>query len=224
MKRLSVVIAMAAASFAGEAMSQNTVDLSDAPRLRAGYWETTSVTHSDDGSETTKISLCVDDALQEEMNLFSSGSQIGACSEMSLTQHGSDRWSFRSVCNPGNMGQMLTEGMISGDMQTQYQSEIITSGSRMGQAVKEKTVQKARYVGVCPAGIVPGDMLMEGGMKINMKQMAELSRGMSGLSGSGGASSGQSPATQPLPSTGLPPDAAQLIESLREKSRQMSGN
>src|SRR5690606_28998205 len=110
---------------------------------------------------------CVDDAMQEKMSVFAQGGVGGMCSEMSVKPQGANRWAVRSVCNPGNMGRMVSEGTISGDMRRQYRSEMVTTGSMLGQPMDDKTVQDARHVGACPDGIVPGDIVMEEG-KVNM--------------------------------------------------------
>ncbi|NLD54364.1 MAG: DUF3617 family protein [Burkholderiaceae bacterium] len=226
MKTFPLTIALAAAVVAGGAMAQNRTDLGDAPRLRAGYWETTSIQEDRNGKETTKISMCIDDATQEKMTVFSGG---GMCSETSITPQGGNRWTVRSVCNPAGMGRMVSEGTISGDMRTRYHSDMVTTGSMMGQSMNERTIQEARHVGACPDGIVPGDMVMEDGTKINMNQMMGSVGGGGGEGGGGifdqlggllqggaqGGSAGQSQGGQaPAPSKGQSEESNDLLKNL----------
>ena len=190
MKTFPITIALAAAAVAGGALAQNPIDLSDAPRLRAGYWETTSVTESEGSKETMRSHLCVDDAMQEKVSIFAQGGMGGMCSETSMKPQGGNRWAYRSVCNPAGMGRMVSEGTISGDMRTRYHSEMVTTGSFMGQSMNDKSTQDARHVGACPKGIVPGDMVMEDGTKINMNQMMGSVGGGGGLGAGGGEGGG----------------------------------
>jgi len=233
MKILPVMIALAASTVAGGVLAQNQIDLSDAPKLRAGYWETTSVTESKEGKETMKSHLCVDDAMQEKMSMFAMGGVGGICSEMSMTPQGGNRWAFRSVCSPGGMGRMVSEGTISGDMRTRYHSEMVTTGSVFGQSMNDRTVQEARHVGACPDGVVPGDIVMEDGTKMNMSQaMGSAAEGggildqLGGLVGGGGQgeSAGQSQGGQAsAPSQGAGQDANDLLKNLGGAFGKMFG-
>ncbi len=193
MKSLSITIALAAAAIAGDALAQDSIDLGDAPRPRAGYWETLSTEQGSKGGKKTKVFMCVDDAMQERMSVLTRG---GMCSELSIKPQGSQRWAFRSVCNPAGMGRMVSEGTISGDMHERFQSETITTGSFMGQSMNSKSTQDARHVGACPDGIVPGDLVMADGSKINVMQMAAGAGGgmlvqLGGLLGGGGQGGSQ---------------------------------
>ena len=238
MKPFSITIAIAAISAAGGALAQNQIDLADAPRLRAGYWETTSVSEGKSGKETTKTHLCVDDALQEKMSIFSQGGMGGMCSEVSMTPQGANRWAFRSVCKPGGIGRMVSEGTISGDMRTRYHSEMVTTGSFMGQSMNDRTVQDSRHVGACPKGIVPGDIVMEDGTKMNMSQvMSTAGTGggeggggifgqLDGLLGGGGqgGSAGQSQGGQAsAPSKGQSEESSDLLKNLGGAFGKMFG-
>lgn len=233
MKILPVMIALAASTVAGGVLAQNQIDLSDAPKLRAGYWETTSVTESKEGKETMKSHLCVDDAMQEKMSMFAMGSMGGICSEMSMTPQGGNRWAFRSVCSPGRMGRMVSEGTISGDMRTRYHSEMVTTGSVFGQSMNDRTVQEARHVGACPDGIVPGDIVMEDGSKMNMTQISAAADEGGGVlnqlgdlfgGGAQGGSAGPSQGGQaPAPSQGAGQDANDLLKNLGGAFGKMFG-
>ncbi len=232
MRTFPLMIAFAASTVAASALAQGKIDVGDAPTLRAGYWEVTSTVQDKSGTETMKSFLCVDDAMQEKMSVFAQGGVGGMCSEMSVKPQGANRWAVRSVCNPGNMGRMVSEGTISGDMRTQYRSEMVTTGSMLGQPMDDKTVQDARHVGACPDGIVPGDIVMEEG-KVNMLEMGATMEkdggvlgGLGGLLGGGaqGGSAGQSQDGQaPAPSKGAAQDAGDLLQNLGGALGKMFG-
>lgn len=224
MKTFSITIALAAAAVAGAALAQNRIDLGDAPRLRAGYWETTSIQEDRNGKETTKISMCIDDAMQEKMSVFSQGGMGGMCSEMSITPQGGNRWAVRSVCNPAGMGRMVSEGTVSGDMRTRYHSDMVTTGSIMGQSMNDRTIQEARHVGACPDGVVPGDLVMEDGTNVNMLQLGAAGAKGDGIldqlgsvlgGGAQGGSAGQPRGGQASSaSQGQPQDSNDLLQNL----------
>lgn len=179
MKTFPITIALAAAAVAGGALAQDSIDRGEAPRLRAGYWETISVEQGR-SQKRTKAFMCVDNAMQDRMSAFSQG---GMCSEVSISRQGSQRWAFRGVCNPAGMGRMVSQGTISGDLQERFKSETVTTGSFMGQSMDSRSTQDARHVGACPDGIVPGDLVMEDGSKINVMRMAAGSVAGGGILG-----------------------------------------
>ena len=193
MKPFQIMIALAAAAVAGGALAQDSIDLGDAPMLRAGYWETLSIEQGSKGEKRTKVFMCVDDAMQERMKVLTQG---GMCSELRIEPQRSKRWAFRSVCNPGGMGRMVSEGTISGDLHERFQSETVTTGSFMGRSMNSKSTQDGRHVGACPDGIVPGDLVMADGSKFNVMQMAAGAGGsilgqLGGLLGGGGEGGSQ---------------------------------
>src|SRR5690606_1453329 len=109
-----------------------------------------STTRKGNGAEKMKSSVCVDEAMQEQMSVLAQGGMGGMCSEVSITPQGANRWAYRSVCNPMGMGRMTSQGTISGDMRTQFHSETVTTGSMLGKPMDDETVQDARHVGACP--------------------------------------------------------------------------
>ena len=231
MKIFRITIVLAAVAVAGSALARNQIDLDNMPKLRAGYWETTSTTQDASGKETMTSFLCIDDAVQQKMSVFAQGGMGGMCSEVSMKPQGANRWAFRSVCNPANMGRMVSEGTISGDMRTHYRSETVTTGSMMGQSMNDRSVQEARHVGACPEGIVPGDIVTKEGT-INMMEMAAIGKDAGGVLGNlggllGAGAQGGSEQSQngqaSAPSKGLPQEANELIQNLGGALGRMLG-
>lgn len=232
MRILPITIALTAIAVAGGALARNQIDPDSMPKLRAGYWETTSTTQKTNGKETMTSFLCIDDAVQQKMSVFAQGGMGGMCSEVSMTPQGANRWAYRSVCNPGNMGRVVSEGTISGDMRTRYRSEAVTTGSVLGQSVNDTTVQEARHLGACPKGIVPGDIVTSEG-KINMIEMSAIAQETGGLadvlggilgSAAQGESAGQSRNGQADASAGgLPQEASEALRNLGGALNRMLG-
>ena len=74
----------------------------------------------------------------------------------------------QSVCK-GSTGTVTTRVVISGDFDTQYrvQSNTTTEPPQKGKP-SEDMVMNAKWKGACAAGQRPGDMVMPGGMKMNI--------------------------------------------------------
>ncbi len=83
-----------------------------------------------------------------------------------------------SVCSIGGMS-MTSHSETTGDFNSAYtvKSTSNTKGGPAGMAGDSTTVIEAKWVGACKADQKPGDIMMPGGMKMNIKDM-EKAKGM----------------------------------------------
>jgi hypothetical protein len=75
-----------------------------------------------------------------------------------------------------------SRSVITGDFQSAYTVETTTemSGPMVAMAGKNVSRQEARWVSAeCSDGLKPGDMLMPGGMKMNVEEMQKMMGGAS---------------------------------------------
>jgi hypothetical protein len=143
-----------------------------APRLRAGLWSVSTIM---DGSAQT-ARMCLDDAVQTRMSVMGGQMAGGACQQAEVTPRPGGGWAMRSVCDMGSGGRMVSEGVVTGDPQSRYRSEmtVTTSGAAVAHMNRTVThVSEGRHEGPCPADMRAGDMEMAGGMRLNMLDMAE---------------------------------------------------
>lgn len=149
------------------------------PRLRAGLWRVTMGGEAPAG----ETRMCLDDALQARMSVIGSQASAGACQQSVVTPRLGGGYSFRTVCDATAMGggRSVSEGEITGDLTTSYASHstVTTEGAPAAQMNRAVTVTaEGAYLGPCPADMKPGDLEMEGGMRFNMAEMAEMAAKM----------------------------------------------
>ena len=143
------LVAMAVSAFAQGPM----------PSHRAGWWETTM---SMGPSRTMTTSMCVDAASERAMGGVSHSLGPG-CSPGSLTPIPGG-WRMASTCTRGGQTHSMT-GTITGDFSSHVHMDMISDGGP-GGGMHMTADQK--YRGACPAGRRPGDVVLPGGMVVNM--------------------------------------------------------
>jgi Protein of unknown function (DUF3617) len=150
------------------ALAQNV----ELPARKSGQWDITMITQTPGGAPNMSIKACVDQASDQEMMKAGFSMAEGMCSRQEIRQEGAT-YVIDSTCN---VGPMTTEShiVISGDFQSAYNVNVTTvsTGSMAPMAGTNEMVQEARWAGPqCADGMVPGDMLMPGGMKVNVNEM-----------------------------------------------------
>lgn len=144
------------------------------PMLREGVW-TVTTTPGENPAVVTR--MCVDRAMQKRMSLL--GGQLGAhCTENSVRPQAGG-YAMRAVCTAPGGGQSVSEGRVTGDLNSDYRSEmtVTTTGAPMAQMNgTSRIVSTAVHGGACPADMRPGDMEMNG-MRINVLDMAAAAEG-----------------------------------------------
>lgn len=150
-----------------------------APKLRAGLWR---VSMTGEGPQST-ASMCLNDAVQERMNVVGAQNAGGNCQPTAMTPNPGGGWRYRSVCDYSAMGggTSVSEGVMTGDLTTGYTSRttVTTTGAQVAHMNRAVTITgEGVYAGPCPADMKPGDMVIAGGMKFNMLEMAEMASKM----------------------------------------------
>ncbi len=137
------------------------------PIRRAGYWQTTM----NMGPRTMTTAMCTDETLEKSMTVMGQG-----VTEKDCPQHDyhpiPGGWAFNSTCTIAGRTD-VSSGTVTGDMQTNYHMEMTTHPSN---GPERHMTMDVKWLGPCPAGRVPGDMVMPGGMVMNMSKMAQMGR------------------------------------------------
>jgi hypothetical protein len=150
--------------------SGGTTEVAAAPTRKAGLWEQTI------NSERMKqtISMCVDEATEQKARWWSSERGHGPgqtdCTDQKFSRTLTGGWQIHSVCKVEGM-TVTTDGAATGDFGSHYHVELtsVTTGSSMPEANgTHKMSMDGVWKGPCPAGMVGGDMVLPGGMKMNV--------------------------------------------------------
>ncbi len=148
-------------------------DADDMPRRKAGLWEMTmSIEGEDMAPVVTRV--CLDDATESRMSLWGGQMTDEMCQKNEVTRGPDGSVRFSSVCNMGSGGVTRTTGTATGDLTTNYVVRIqsTTSGAQLPQMNRDtRSTIASRRVGPCEPGQKGGDMMLPGGVTVNMNDM-----------------------------------------------------
>lgn len=136
-----------------------TAQIFKPPPRRPGYWQTTI----NIGSRSMVTAMCTDEALEKTFSGMGNGVAEKDCSQHEYHPIPGG-WAFNSTCTI-NGNTDVSSGTVTGDMQSSYHMEMTTHPSNGAQ---RHTTMDVKWMGPCPPGRLPGDMVMPGGMVMNM--------------------------------------------------------
>lgn len=144
----------------------------DYPKLKAGQWEITRGASGTAGSVPSKTTMCTDEALQRELTAMGIGMNKEMCVKTDIKRDGA-RIVITSECKIGESNIKSRAVMtMSGD--TGYRTEIVASYDPPFMNMRDSTTMlEGKYVGACRDGLVPGDMVLANGHKMNIKGLAD---------------------------------------------------
>ncbi|MGJ4904268.1 DUF3617 domain-containing protein [Bradyrhizobium sp. HKCCYLRH2060] len=146
----------------------------DLPVRKAGLWELKMIRSGGQLPEAT-IQHCTDAATDKEMNNFASPMAQQVCSKQDI-QKTATGYVSDSVCNFGGINT-TSHADITGDFNSAYTVKTMSrvTGGAAGTGVKDTAMTiEAKWLGACKPDQKPGDIVMPGGMKMNVKDMAKL--------------------------------------------------
>lgn len=146
------------------------------PARKAGLWVETMTRDGKTGPMGGSVKMCID--ATTDAKLSGLGHQMGksACHQQSMTRGLDGSYHFATTCTIGAAGTLVSNGTATGDFSAKYviHDESTVSGSPVaamnGRHVTEIT---ATYQGPCPPDMVPGDVQMGEGMKVNINRMPQ---------------------------------------------------
>lgn len=149
------------------------------PARRPGQWEIRTVTLKPDNGPKINAQACIDAATDRDLLEFGLRLTKENCTRYEITRKG-QTWTIASECAMGGM-KSRTRTRITGDFQSQLKihMEGTLEGAPGGNGGPQETVltQDNRWISAaCTDGLVPGDVAVDGGMKINIRQMQQLQK------------------------------------------------
>jgi hypothetical protein len=155
------------------------------PTRKAGLWE---ITMKSEGSPTTtNMQQCTDEATDKAMNTMFNGPGQSVCTQQSLQKSG-NTITIESTCAIGNM-KTASRAVFVGDFNSAYTVQVASKSEGtimpgMPANGESKVSVEAKWAGPCKAEQKPGDMVMPGGIKMNIADLQKF-RNMMGPQGGG---------------------------------------
>ena len=149
----------------------------DMPLRKAGLWEL-KMTMASGQLPTITMQQCTDETTDQQMSTMAGGNATGTCSKRDM-QKTANGMTVDSVCSISGM-TMTSHADISGDFNSAYTMKV-TSSRQGGPANVPANTQMtidAKWLGACKADQKAGDVIMPGGMKMNVKDMQAMRPGV----------------------------------------------
>ncbi|MBY0380880.1 MAG: DUF3617 domain-containing protein [Xanthobacteraceae bacterium] len=143
----------------------------DMPNRKPGLWEI-QIVGSQMGSPT--IQQCTDETTDKEMRTSFGPVGKNMCDKQDI-QKTATGFTIDATCNiAGTASTSHTE--ISGDFNSAYTIKVSSNrpGGPAGASSEHTMVMNATWKGSCAAGQKAGDIIMPGGIKMNIKDMQKL--------------------------------------------------
>jgi hypothetical protein len=148
----------------------------DFPARKAGQWEIKMIPETPGAMPEQTIKACIDAASDKQMMAAGFSMSKSMCSRQEISRDGED-YVIDSTCQIGPMTS-TSHIVVSGDFQSAYTVKMTSemSGAAMaGMPGTNNMTQEARWISdACTDGMAPGDMLMPGGMKVNVNDMMKM--------------------------------------------------
>ena len=139
------------------------------PVRKAGLWEMKVLRA---GSPTPEMTMqqCTDETTDKDMSTAMSPMGKEMCSKQDI-QKTATGYVTNSICGIAGV-TIASHAEITGDFNSAYTVKSTTRSER--GPVGGTTMIEAKWLGACKADQKPGDIMMPGGMKMNIKDMEKL--------------------------------------------------
>jgi len=146
----------------------------DLPTRKPGQWEVKMV--SDDRAPLI-VQQCVDEAT-DQMLLQSAGPiSAAACTKRDVLRS-TDTLTIDSTCQVDGKSA-IAHAVITGSLDNAYSMNVTSKGEGV-QAGLNMTLS-GKWIGPCPSGQKPGDVIMPGGIKVNIPELQKRAPAPTGV-------------------------------------------
>ena len=169
MKRL-LFVSLSAAGL----LAPISADALELPVRKAGLWEM-SVQNATAPKPEMTMQQCTDETTDKDMSTSFSPMAKDVCSKQDL-QKTSTGYVSDSECNVAGM-TTTSHAEIVGDFNSAYtvKTSSHAQGGAVGAAGRDSTMTlEAKWVGACKPDQKPGDIVMPGGFKMNVRDVDKL--------------------------------------------------
>lgn len=151
----------------------------DLPTMKAGQWEMMSSSSKAGGGANppAKTTMCTDAKMQKELIAMGAGMSREMCTKNDFKRDGA-KIVTSAECKIGD-SKIVSRAVMTLTGDTGYRTEISATYEPPFMGMKDsKSTIEGKYVGPCRDGMVPGDFIMPGGQKVNMKGMLDRKASM----------------------------------------------
>ncbi|WJR79602.1 DUF3617 family protein [Bradyrhizobium sp. NP1] len=141
------------------------------PVRKAGLWEMKIVKVGSQSPDMT-MQHCTDETTDKDMTNAVSPLAKQVCSKQEVRKTATGYVSD-SVCSVGGLS-MTSHAEITGDFSSAYTVKTSSHIDRAGSQQDNLTTIEAKWLGACKPDQKPGDVVMPGGFKINVKDAEKL--------------------------------------------------
>jgi Protein of unknown function (DUF3617) len=143
------------------------------PLRKAGLWEMKLVRIGSPFPEMT-MQHCTDATTDKDMSTASSPLSKEICSKRDIQQTATG-YAIDSVCSVASVS-VTSHSDVTGDFNSAYtvRTSAHSEGGPAGLPHDVTTTIEAKWLGECKPGQKPGDIVMPGGFKLNVKDAAKL--------------------------------------------------
>jgi hypothetical protein len=151
----------------------NAASAVELPVRKAGLWEM-KVLHTGSAVPDMTMQHCTDETTDKEMSTSFSPMAKEMCSKQDI-QKTATGYVSDSVCGIAGMS-ITSHAEIIGDFNSAYTVKSTSHSERgpTGVPRDSSTTIEAKWLGACKADQKAGDIMMPGGMKMNIKDMQKL--------------------------------------------------
>lgn len=159
-------------SAVGLVLSVGAARAVDLPTRKPGLWEMKMVQTGGPVPEMT-MQQCTDATTDKDMSTAASPVAAEVCSKKDI-QKTATGYVSDSVCSIAGI-TVKGHSEIVGDFNSAYTVKSVAHAEGGPSGVRDTTLTiDAKWIGACKSDQKPGDMIMPGGMKMNVKDMEKL--------------------------------------------------
>jgi hypothetical protein len=145
------------------------------PPRKPGLWDVVTVTQKPDKVPRISARMCIDAATDKELMDFGLRMSKDTCARYDVASKGAT-WTIDAECTMGPV-KTASRTRITGDFKSKVTVQIDGTmtgmpGSKEPQATQ--LTQESRWLSADCPGMKPGDVMLENGTKINVKDMRQL--------------------------------------------------
>ncbi len=153
------------------------------PAPKAGLWRESLLRDGRGLGLIGEMRACLDSDARARLSAMGGQAGKSMCRSLAVSRDIDGGYHFSSACNLGPGGRVVTQGELTGNLARRYRvrSRTDTSGAVLASMNGQHTIDlEASYLGPCPAGMKPGEVVIANGMKVNMDHLRAVAETLGG--------------------------------------------